>query len=36
MISGRTVAWRVLRIVLLISKIGFGNNLLLLLIGNNR
>ena len=30
------MVWRVLRIVLLISKIGFGSNLLLLLIGSNR
>ena len=36
MISGQTVIWRVLRIVLSIGKVGFGSDLLLLLIGSNR
>jgi hypothetical protein len=35
-ISGQIVVWIILRIILLISKIGFGNNLLLFLIGSNR
>jgi hypothetical protein len=36
MISGRIIVWRVLRVVLLIGKEGFGIGLLFTLIYNNR